>query len=144
MRNYNQLKPFSGLVENLLNNQHVNRYFDDAFRDNWIKTPAVNIKETDNAFLLEAFAPGAEKEDFKMSVNDKTLTISFESKEETKQENEKWLRSEYKLGSFKRSFSIGDLVDVEKINAKYENGVLKIELPKKEAAIITKKDIEIA
>lgn len=145
MRNPNQFAPrtFGGLVENLFSS-NLNRYFDDNFRDNWIKSPSVNIKEGDNHYLLELAAPGAQKEDFKLNVNDKTLTVSYEHKEEVKNENEKWIRNEFKVNSFKRSFTIGDMIDAEKINAKYENGILNVVLPKKENAIATKKDIEIA
>lgn len=145
MRHPNQLAPrtFGGLVENLFNS-NLNRYFDDNFNDSWIKTPAVNIKETESSYRLDIVAPGAQKEDFKLHVNDKTLTLSYEHKETANQENEKWVRNEFKVQSFKRSFTIGDVVDAEKINAKYEDGILKVTLPKKENAIATKKDIEIA
>ena len=144
MKNQNQVarQGWNEMIENFVNG-NFNRFFDDTTNDHWMKTPAVNIKEMDNSYQLEVVAPGASKEDFKMNINDKTLTIAYDKKEATQEEQGKWLRNEYKATSFKRSFTIGDLVDTEHVAAKYENGILNITLPKKEAAIVTKKEIEI-
>ena len=104
----------------------------------------VNVKETETGFALEILAPGVRKEDLKLNINDKTLTIAFEQKEEQKQESEKWIRNEFKVRSFKRSFTLGDQIDTDKIAASFENGILNLTLPKKEAAIVTNKVIDIA
>ncbi len=117
-------------------------FFDDFFtkdflgleRDtSWVKSnPAVNIKEVDDAFLIEVAAPGLTKEDFKLEMDKNILTISFENKEE-KEETGKYTRKEFSYTSFKRSFTIPtETVDVERIDAKYDNGILNLHLPKKE------------
>jgi len=137
---------FSGLFEDLFTGT-TPRFFrdehsiDESFR---YAQPPVNVKETETGYTLEVFAPGVHKEDLKLNINDKTLTIAFEQKEEQKQESEKWIRSEFKVRSFKRSFTLGDKIDTDKIAASFENGILHLVLPKKEAAIVTNKVIDIA
>lgn len=129
-------KTFGGLVEDM------NRFFYD---DNWSNTTApVNIKETENAYELHVVAPGLSKEDFKISVDDNTLRVSYEKKEENKEQTDKWLRSEYHYRSFKRSFTLSDKVNAEGITAKYNDGILNINVPKKEAAEKSTKDITVA
>jgi HSP20 family protein len=94
--------------------------------------PAANVTETPNAYHLELNVPGRNKEDFKINVEKGLLTVSFEKKEESTVEGTSNIRREFTLKSFKRSFSLDEKVDVTNIQAKYENGILKIELPKKE------------
>ena len=94
--------------------------------------PPVNIHETADAYHLELSAPGRTKEDFKLSLDNGQLTISFEKKEETRTEEYKTVRKEFSFRSFKRSFNLDDRIDTNGIQAKYENGVLKLLLPKKE------------
>lgn len=98
--------------------------------------PAVNIQETDKAFVVSLAAPGRKKEDFKLEVHDKVLTISSEQQEthSTDEEQAKYLRREFRLERFQRSFSLSEQVAEEQISARYEGGVLYIELPKKEEA----------
>ena len=98
---------------------------------NW-NFPPVNIHETADAYHIELSVPGRSKEDFKVSVENSLLTISFEKKEEAKNEDYKTVRREFSFRSFKRSFNLDDHIDAEKIEAKYENGLLKLHLPKKE------------
>ena len=93
--------------------------------------PAVNILETEDDFTLEVAAPGMSKENFNLHVDHKQLTISGEQKEEI-QNKGKYARREFSYKSFKRSFILPDFVDIEKINASYEDGVLKITVPKRE------------
>lgn len=98
--------------------------------------PAVNIKETQNSFLVEMAAPGMKKEEFNISLDGNTLTISSEKKQEESKNEEKYSRKEFSYQSFYRSFNLPkDVVDSEKIMAKYEDGVLLLEIPKKEEAI---------
>lgn len=106
-------------------------------------SPAANIYETPEAYHVELNAPGRNKEDFKVNVDKDLLTVSFEKKEETKTENGKSIRREFSYNSFKRSFSLDETVDTTKIQAKYENGILKIELPKKEDVKVEPKQIAI-
>lgn len=142
----NQLFPttLNGLMENLFSGNFP-VHFDDHFQKEWSTAkPAVNISESDTGYELSVIAPGANKEDFKLNVTDKVLTISFEKKESHTEEGKKWIREEFTSRSFKRSFTLGDLVDVDMISAKYEAGILKVNLPKKEAAITANKEIVIS
>ena len=93
----------------------------------------VNVKETDKSYLMEVVAPGFEKSDFKLNLDKDLLTISANKAESAKQENEKQIRREYNYNSFKRSFTIDEKIDATAIEASYINGVLTLNLPKKEA-----------
>lgn len=95
-------------------------------------TPAVNVRENDQAFVVDVVAPGRKREDFKIKLDKDMLTISSEMKEshEEKDANDKIIRSEYRSSSFSRSFSLPQNIDVESIEAKYEDGLLKVNLPK--------------
>jgi HSP20 family protein len=96
-------------------------------------TPSVNIVENEGMFKLEVAAPGLAKEDFKINVEDKVLTISAEKKAETEtNEGEKILRREFGYSNFKRTFTLPENVNVTDIKAVYENGVLNVHLPKVE------------
>ena len=121
--------------------------FDDFFKpwnewfDNggnlWGRTmnvPAVNIVEHKNEYEVSLAVPGMKKDDFVIDVDGNMLTISSE-KEESKEEKEKtFTRKEYNYSSFSRSFTLPEEINKEKIEAKYEDGVLKIALPRKEEA----------
>ncbi len=129
-------RAFGGMLEDM------NKFFYD---DNWSNTTApVNIKETENGYELHLVAPGLKKEDFKINVDDNVLKISFEHKEENKTEGDKWLRNEYRFRSFKRSFTLNENINAEAITAKYNDGILNVVLPKKEATEKTTKDITVA
>jgi HSP20 family protein len=103
----------------------------------------VNIIEKENDYQLELIAPGMNKEDFKINLDNNTLTISAESKDEVLKENEKQIRKEYRYPSFKRSFTIDENIDAENIAAKYINGVLTLNLPKKVEVKTSAKQINI-
>jgi HSP20 family protein len=92
--------------------------------------PAVNIKETENSFILELGAPGYEKEDFKIEVENGLLSIQAEKKQETKEEKDNYSRKEFSYQSFQRSFNLSEQIDEEDIKANYKNGILYIELGK--------------
>lgn len=98
--------------------------------------PAVNIRETADNFEVEVAAPGMSKDDFKVELDGNQLTISSEKQTENEQKEEQhYSRREFSYQSFMRSFQLPkDVVDVENINAKYENGVLHLLIPKKEEA----------
>jgi len=136
-------------------NKSFNNFMDDFFatvpsilRDDFItpnlksSTP-VNIKETEKEYVLEVVAPGFQKEDFKISLDNNTLTISLEKRTEEENKNEKYIRKEYRYQSFSRSFTIDEKIDVEGIVAKYLNGVLTLNLPKKDAVKASSKKITI-
>ena len=101
---------------------------------NPVSIPAVNISETSDQYEVNLAAPGMKKEDFNIDVEGNTLTISAETKEEKEEKEERYTRKEYNYSSFSRSFTLPDWVNKEKINASYENGLLKVVLPKTEAA----------
>lgn len=105
--------------------------------------PPVNIVETTDAWHLELNAPGRSKEDFKVSVDNDLLTISYDKKEEVKTEGVKTVRREFSFQGFKRSFNLDSQVDAANVQAKYENGLLKLLLPKKAEAKQAAKEITI-
>jgi HSP20 family protein len=92
---------------------------------------------------LEIAAPCFEKADFNVSLDGNLLTISTEKKEEKSESTDKLIRKEFSYRSFKRSFTLDEKIDMEHIIAKYENGILKLELPKKEIAKPVAKSISI-
>jgi HSP20 family protein len=119
-------------------------YFNDLFNDLFENSitpdfrrstvPHVNIRENGDRFVLEMAAPGLNKEDFKLSLENDILSVGCEKKSESTEKNEKYTRREFSYSSFNRSFTLPEVVDPEKISARYENGVMIIELPKKEEA----------
>jgi HSP20 family protein len=103
----------------------------------------VNVKETENDYVLEVIAPDFQKEDFQINLDNNTLTISVEHKQDTENKNEKFIRKEYKQQSFTRSFTIDKNIDAEGIVAKYVNGVLILNLEKKQEVKPSVKEISI-
>jgi HSP20 family protein len=97
-------------------------------------TPAVDIVETENDLVLTADIPGIKLEDIDIRLENGTLTISGERKFENEEKKGAYHRVERSYGSFQRAFALPDTVDVDKVDAHYENGVLKVTLPKKEIA----------
>ena len=109
--------------------------------------PAINVKEQDTDFQIEVAAPGFTKKDFEVSITDDVLTISAESKKEKEEEDENYSRREFFHNSFTRTFTLPKSIDLhKKIKAKYDNGILSIQLEKMEAAkgLEKKKMIEIS
>lgn len=101
------------------------------------KVPATNIRETDDKFSIEVAAPGMKKSDFEVNIDNGVLTIGYElEKEHESSENDgEYTHREFGYSSFRRSFTLPDAVNGEKISARYEEGVLFVDLPKKEEAI---------
>ena len=128
----------SGIVPSIWNNL----FNDDLF--NWERNfastdnslPAVNIKETSDAFLVEMAAPGMEKKDFKIELDGSALTISSEKQNESQEnEGDNYSRKEFSYQSFYRTFHLPkEVVNADKIQAKYENGLLRLEIPKRDEA----------
>lgn len=117
-------------------------HFPNQWKDNF-HFPPVNVFESPNSFDIELNAAGLTKEDIKVNIADGLLTISFDKKEEKKAEDQKVIRKEFSHRSFKRSFNLDEQVDVENIAARYENGVLKLHLPKKAESKPATKQINI-
>lgn len=135
-------RPFGNLFNELLNEIPVAAR---SFGQDFLAFPQTNIHETPEAYHLEMNAPGRTKEDFKIQVEQGLLTVSFDKKEESaKSEDYKTIRREFEFRSFKRSFSVDEKINVDGIEAKYENGVLKLLLPKKEESKQIAKQINIA
>ena len=132
--------------------------FDEFFNTDWFggvsnmnkigfNTPAVNIRENEDSFVVELAAPGLNKEDFNVELDNDVLSISTEKEvnNEVKDENGKYTRKEFGYTSFKRSFSLPETIKGDAIEATYTNGILMITLPKKEEAKIQpKRLIEIS
>jgi HSP20 family protein len=133
--NYNT--PFTGLFNSFLG--------DDFLTGEHAQfVPAVNITEEDTQYSVEFSAPGFEKNDFKIELNDGVLTVSgkHETEKEVKEKN--FTRNEFNYGSFQRSFTLNEEINEEAIDAKYENGILKLTLPKKEESKKPTKEIKIS
>lgn len=113
-----------------------NEWFDSSnlFLGRTMTMPAVNIVENKEDYMVSLAVPGMKKEDFNIDVDGNMLTISSEKEERKEEKEDKYTRKEYNYSSFSRSFTLPDEVNKEKIEAKYEDGVLKLMLPKKEEA----------
>lgn len=104
-----------------------------------MNVPAVNVVEHQDGFRIEVAAPGLKKEDFKLNLNHNNLTISASQetqKEEAERGSEKYTRREFSYSSFQRTFTLPTSIDAERIQATYTDGLLKIEVPKREEAKI--------
>jgi HSP20 family protein len=118
----------------------------DVFDSSVNKTiPEVNVIENADAFKIEVAAPGLEKKDFKIDVNNNVLTISSEKESKNVDEKEKFIRREFSYSSFQRSFSLPESVNQDKINAKHKDGILMVEIPNRdEAKEKPKREIKIS
>lgn len=110
-----------------------NEWFDDTrFLGRVMTMPSVNITEDTNHYNVALAAPGLKKDDFKIDIDGNMLTISSEKEEKKEEKDERVTRKEYSYSSFSRSFTLPEDVKQEAIDAKYEDGVLNIRLPRKE------------
>ncbi len=139
--NNNINKTFDGIMNELFHELPVN--FGKSIREDVLHFPPANIVEKADAYKIELAAPGMQKSDFIVKLDGKILTISAEKKAEEAVANEKMIRKEFGYKSFKRSFTVDEKIDGANITAKYENGILLLELPKKEEIKNTAKDIVI-
>lgn len=96
--------------------------------------PQVNIKETADEYFVEMAVPGMQKSDFQIELDNHLLTISTEKEEESEETKENYTRREFGYSSFRRSFNLPETVEGDKIKASYNDGILKVHLPKKEEA----------
>lgn len=134
-------KNFDSLMKDIFN--EIPAAFGKTFREDVLGFPPVNILESSNAYLLEVAAPGMEKTDFTVKLEGTLLIISATKKEEVKDETLKSIRKEFSCKGFKRSFTLDEKIDAANIAAKYENGILKVDLPKKEETKVASKEITI-
>jgi HSP20 family protein len=107
-----------------------NEWFQNGKTGSSLTLPSVNVSENKDNFNLELAAPGLEKGDFQIDVNGNILTISAKKEDKKEEKNEKYTRKEYNYSSFSRSFTLPEEVQQDKIDASYQNGVLKLQLPK--------------
>lgn len=105
--------------------------------------PAVNVSEAKDSYKLSLAAPGMKKEDFKIEMEGNVLTISAEVENEKEEKEGKYTKQEYNYNSFSRSFNLPEGVSKEKIEAYYEDGVLRLKLPKSEEAKKNGKSVHI-
>ena len=131
-----------GLNDHFFDNDFMSDFFDSSVN----KTiPEVNVLENNDAFMIEIAAPGLEKKDFKIDLNNNVLTISSEKEAKQVDEKEKYIRREFSYSSFQRSFSLPDSVNQDKIKANHKDGILSIEIPKRdEAKEKPRKEIKIS
>ena len=104
--------------------------------------PAINVKETDKAYIVELAAPGMKKEDFNVHINDEgNLIIKMEQKEEKKEEdkNTRYLRREFSYSKFEQTLILPDDVQKDQISARVEHGVLTVQLPK-----VVKEEVKVS
>jgi HSP20 family protein len=119
---------------------YVSAAFDDFWGKNFFKgielgttIPAANVSEKDDQYIIEMALPGGKKEDFDIHLDRNILTISSEKRDEKEEKKDgKVIRKEFNYNSFERSFTVPDGVDVEKVDATYENGLLRIAMKKLE------------
>jgi HSP20 family protein len=114
-----------------------------SIREDVFNFPPVNITEKADSYQLDVAVPGWDKSDFNVKLDGNLLTISAEKKEAAKAEGDKLVRKEFGSRAFKRSFTLDDKIDAASIGAKYENGILILQLPKKEEVKATTKEINI-
>jgi HSP20 family protein len=136
----NQINPVASIFNEVFNSFPANWGRDYA---DGVGLPKANVHETNEAYHVELLMPGRNKEDFNIKVDNNVLTVAYEAKASTPQDDYKTLRREFVFKSLKRSFTLDENVDADNIQAKYENGVLKLFLPKKEVAAKANKVVTI-
>ncbi|MGF1555164.1 Hsp20/alpha crystallin family protein [Paucihalobacter sp.] len=131
-RNVSTLPSLSSWVDNFFENSLGTEFMSNF--NTGITLPAVNIKETNDQYVLELAIPGMKKSDFSIEVDNKILSISSEVKTENQTEESNYTRREFGYSSFKRTFTLPDTVESDRVNANYNDGILLVMLPKREEA----------
>ena len=133
----NALMPgFNDVFESIFN--------DTFFNDRMVaRVPAVNISESENNYHVELAAPGLKKEDFKLNLERNQLTISVEQSADHQDNQKNYSKREYSYSSFVRSFTLPESADDSQINASYTDGILRIDIAKREEAKMVRRQIEI-
>ncbi len=130
--NFNRLPSLPSWFDDILGKGFTNEYLSNF--NTGLTLPAVNVIETNNEFILEMAVPGLKKSDFEINVDNNILSISSEIKSENNETRENYTRREFGYSSFKRTFDIPETVETENVSAKYDDGILKITLPKRDEA----------
>ncbi|MEQ1553852.1 MAG: Hsp20/alpha crystallin family protein [Ferruginibacter sp.] len=137
----NNYRSLDGLMKEIFN--EFPAAVSKTVREDVLNYPPVNITDKKEMYLVELSVPGYEKADFGIKLDNNILTVNAEQKTENTVESEKTIRKEFGLKSFKRSFTLNEKIEIDNILARYENGILKIDLPKKEVSNAGVKDINI-
>lgn len=124
--------PVMSPFENIFSDFFEGEFLPSRRNRNFGSLPAANIKETEKSFLVELASPGMTKEDFKIELDEDLLTIRSEKETEKEETENRYTKREFNYTSFVRSFRLPEEVDAEKITAKYEEGILQLEIPKRE------------
>jgi len=130
--NVTGLPGFSSWFDNFFENNLGTEFLSNF--NTGITLPAVNIKETSEEFVLELAIPGMKKSDFTIDVENKVLSIASEVKRENEESNDNYTRREFGYSSFKRTFTLPDSIESDKVKATYKDGILMVTLPKREEA----------
>lgn len=131
-RNGNRFPLFSPMFDDLFGRELFN-WGNNNFSSTSTTMPSVNIRETRDNYEVEVAAPGMEKKDFKITLDGNLLTISSSKQQSNEETNDRYTRREFSYQSFQRSFELPkDVVDQDNINARYDNGLLYLSIPKKE------------
>lgn len=130
---------FNGFIDEFFNRNIGNFVGSDAV----LNQPAVNVVESEDSFKVELAAPGFDKQDFVVNVENDFLTVSASRENKIEEKNERYTRREFSVASFKRSFKLPKTVNQEAIVAVYDNGILNVTLGKKEEAKPVVKTIQI-
>lgn len=134
-------KAIDGLMKDLFNEFPAT--VSKTFREDVLQFPPVNIVENENSYSVELSAPGFDKADFSVKLEDAMLTISAAKKDEAVENAGKQIRREFSYKSFKRSFTLDEKIDAENISARYENGILTLTLPRRTELKAASKEITI-
>jgi HSP20 family protein len=125
-----------------INSRYIPAYWDDFFNDSFFsgmnrfnRTPSVNIVEGEKEFRIEMAVPGMTRDNFRIDMENDILTILSEKREEKEEKDHRYMRREFGSGTFKRSFRIPETIDQDHIEARYQEGILVISLPKQEEVI---------
>ena len=129
---FRSLPSLSSWMDDILNKGFGNEFVSNF--NSGITLPAVNVLDNDDEFIVEMAVPGLKKSDFDVSIDNQLLSISAELTTENEDNSENYTRREFGYSSFKRTFSLPETVETDKINAKYEDGLLKVILPKRDEA----------
>lgn len=142
------MKLIKSSLPSLVNDGFLSGLLEDRFFDSdWMKriqdVPAVNVVETEKEFEIEMAAPGLDKKDFNITVENGVLIVSYEKETEAHEDKKNYMRREYNYSGFSRSFTLPENIKTEKVDARYDNGVLKMILPKAVDAKVKPKAIEV-
>lgn len=128
----------------------INEFFNDdffpattTFNRSYNNSPAVNVEETDKEFIVNVAAPGIDKKDFNVNIDNNVLVISSNIETENEEKDNSYILKEYSYNSFSRKFSLPEDTDANKIKASHKNGILKINIPKVQVKVEKAVEVKI-